>query len=65
MLARRLTALLVLLPALLVLSGCATLQPSHVTIYADRTESQTDGDRRGRTVANKVGVSATYDLPPR
>lgn len=61
MVPRRFCVLLLLVLAL-TLAGCVTLERSHVTIYAERNESETADDKKGRTVGSKEGVSVTFDL---
>ena len=58
----RAVALLVLLPALLMLTGCAALHPDHVAVALGCDEAETSGDRRTRTFTKRGSVTATWDL---
>ena len=58
---RRATLCLTLVLAFL-LTGCVTLEHTHLTVYAERNESETSNERKGRTAGGKEGVSVTFDL---
>lgn len=54
---------LILLPALLLPTGCASLEPNHVTVLYGHDEAETASERRTRTGTNRGSISMTYDLP--
>ena len=61
--ARRLSSLLILLPALLWLGGCASSHP-RLTLFVEHDGAETCGGvPRQRTNTDKAGASISVDLP--
>ena len=51
--------------SLLLLTGCAALEPNHVTVQFGRDEAETANDRHARVRTNRSSVALTWDLPRR
>ena len=60
---RRFAACLLLFPLAWLCVGCAGIRPDHVALFCEHDEAETSGHNPQRTSTNKVGGTATYDLP--